>query len=56
MWSRQENNIYFKNIYLNALLSCFFSNPGPVPETDPARKPEVEDIEDVDVDRFELAV
>ena len=37
--------------YLKALLSCFFSNPGPVP-ADPERKPEVEDIEDV-VDRFE---
>ena len=48
-----------KKSYLKALLSCFFSNPaGPVPppETDPDRRPEVEDIEDVDVERLELAV
>ena len=48
-----------KKNYLKALLSCFFSNPaGPVPppETDPDRRPEVEDIEDVDVERLELAV
>ena len=51
--------ISIKKNYLNALLSCFFSNPaGPVPppETDPDRRPEVEDIEDVDVERLELAV
>ena len=57
-WIYSNFEINKKN-YLKALLSCFFSNPaGPVPppETDPDRRPEVEDIEDVDVERLELAV